>query len=107
MLLSYLQYNLRSACSLYAMLLLRLAQCTLYSIAIATTYFLVYAIFCNLGDFFFILFSYAPTDFDRYLNLCNLLCHNANKARNKMELHMSLSIIHVEHMKIGMYVLVQ
>lgn len=41
-------------------------------------------------------------DFDRYLNLCNLLCHNANKTRNKMELHTSLSLVHVEHMKIGM-----
>lgn len=34
---------------------------------------------------------YGPTDFDRYLNFCNLLCHFANKTRNKMGLHASLS----------------
>lgn len=91
-----------------------------YSIAIATTYFLVYVFFsssfylmCFFHLFFYFIFMFflvlvgwlagallPHADFDHYLNfLYNLLCHanktrereRASNMRNRMEFHTSLS----------------
>lgn len=99
----------------------------LYSIAIATTYFLFLAFLllhfcskhvCALTRSFLMPFAVVSecVDFDNHLNLCNLLCYNANREKKKRiphtthrwselakenEQNWKIYQVHAKHMKIA------